>query len=219
MSACAECKVFVCRTGHLEAAPENCPMRDEALVDTRSSLQDPLLRQMARESALIEAEGYCRWTRVEETMEFARRLGVRKLGIAFCVGLRDEARLLSRVLAANGFEVESVACKTGSIPKEELGIADHQKVRPGGFEAICNPIAQARVLNAAGTGLNVVFGLCVGHDSLFIKHSEAPVTCLVAKDRVLAHNPIGALNCSNGYYHRALYESHRVSRRSDVELD
>jgi len=184
-------------------------MRDEALVATRSSLEDPLLRQMARESALIEAEGYCRWTRVEETMEFARRLGIRKLGLAFCVGLREEARLLSRVFAANGFELESVACKTGSIPKEALGIADQQKVRPGSFEAMCNPIAQARVLNAAQTGLNVVFGLCVGHDSLFIKHSEAPVTCLVAKDRVLAHNPIGALNCSYGYFHRALYESHR----------
>jgi uncharacterized metal-binding protein len=184
-------------------------MRDEALVDTRASLEDPVLRRMARESALIEAEGYCRWTRVEETVEFARRIGVTKLGIAFCVGLRDEARLLSRVLTANGFDVASVACKTGSIPKEELGIADHEKVRPGTFEAMCNPIAQARVLNAAATGLNVVFGLCVGHDSLFIRHSEAPVTCLVAKDRVLAHNPIGALNCGNGYYHRALFESHR----------
>jgi uncharacterized metal-binding protein len=209
LSACAECKVFVCRSGHLEAAPDDCPMRDEALVDTRASLEDPVLRRMARESALIEAEGYCHWTRVEETVEFARRIGVTKLGVAFCVGLRDEARLLSRVLTANGFDVASVACKTGSIPKEELGIADHEKVRPGTFEAMCNPIAQARVLNAAGTGLNVVFGLCVGHDSLFIKHSEAPVTCLVAKDRVLAHNPIGALNCSSGYYHRALYDSHR----------
>ena len=210
MSACAECKVYICRTGHLEAAPEDCPMRDEVLVDTRSSLQDPILRQMARESALIEAEGYCRWTRVEETMEFARRIGVKTLGVAFCVGLRDEARLLSRVLTANGFQVVSIACKTGSIPKEDLGIRDDQKVRPGTFEAMCNPIAQARVLNASGTGLNVVFGLCVGHDTLFIKHSKAPVTCLVAKDRVLAHNPVGALNCSNGYYHRALYERHRT---------
>ncbi len=185
-------------------------MRDDSLVDTRSALAaEPVLLRMARESALVEAEGYCRWTRVEETMEFARRIGVTKLGIAFCVGLKDEARVLSRVFAANGFEVESIACKTGAISKEEIGLEDSQKVRPGAFEAMCNPIAQARVLNAAGTGLNVVFGLCVGHDSLFIKHSEAPVTCLVAKDRVLAHNPVGALSCANGYYRRALFESHR----------
>ena len=36
----------------------------------------------------------------------------------------------------------------------------------------------------------MLVGLCVGHDSLFIKYSEAPVTTLVTKDRVLAHNPV-----------------------------
>ena len=206
MASCAECKVYVCRSGHLDAAPENCPMRDGSVTDTRGYLSDPTLRRMARESALVEAEGYCHWTRIQETMEFARRMGYRKLGVAFCLGLRVEARMLSRVLKANGFDVASVACKNGSIPKEEIDIADHQKVRPGSYEALCNPIGQAMVLNRDGTDLNIVFGLCVGHDTLFIKHSEAPVTCLVAKDRVMAHNPIGALYCSNGYYKKALYE-------------
>lgn len=209
MAACAECKVFVCRSGHLEAAPENCPMRDGDVTNTRARLSDPSLYQMARESALVEAEGYMHWTRVEETMEFARRMGYRKLGIAFCVGLRDEAKILSRVLEANGFEVASVACKNGSIPKEELDIADAQKVRPGSYEAVCNPIGQAAVLNRDSTQFNIVFGLCVGHDTLFIKHSDAPVTCLVAKDRVTGHNPIAAIYGSRGYFKRAVYEEHR----------
>ena len=209
MAACAECKVFVCRSGHLEAAPENCPMRDGEVTNTRARLSDPTLYQMARESALVEAEGYLHWTRVEETMEFARRMGYRKLGIAFCVGLRDEAKILSRVLEANGFEVASVACKNGSIPKEELDIADSQKVRPGSYEAVCNPIGQAAVLNRDNTQFNIVFGLCVGHDTLFIKHSDAPVTCLVAKDRVTGHNPIAAIYGSRGYFKRAIYEEHR----------
>ena len=210
MAACAECKVFVCRSGHLEAAPENCPMRDGEVTNTRARLSDPTLYQMARESALVEAEGYMHWTRVEETMEFARRMGYRKLGIAFCVGLRDEAKILSRVLEANGFEVASVACKNGSIPKEELDIADAQKVRPGSYEAVCNPIGQAAVLNRDSTQFNIVFGLCVGHDTLFIKHSDAPVTCLVAKDRVTGHNPIAAIYGSRGYFKRAIYEEHRL---------
>ena len=54
---------------------------------------------------------------------------------------------------------------------------------------MCNPIGQAVFLNKAGTQLNVILGLCVGHDSLFIKHAEAPVTVFAVKDRVLAHNP------------------------------
>ena len=40
----------------------------------------------------------------------------------------------------------------------------------------------------------------MGHDSMFYKYSEAMVTTLIAKDRVLAHNPAGALYCSEGYF-------------------
>ncbi len=213
MAECAECRVYVCRSGQVAAAPENCPMRDGDVVNTRPYLSDPVLREMARHSALVEAEGYGQWTRVEETMEFAWRMGYRRLGIAFCVGFREEAAVLSRVFRANGFQVSAAACKTGAIPKEEVGIADDQKVRPGSFEAICNPIGQAMVLNRDGTDLNVVLGLCVGHDTLFIKYSEAPVTCLVAKDRALAHNPVGALYCSSGYFRKRLYELHRRPAR------
>ena len=68
--------------------------------------------------------------------------------------------------------------------------------------AMCNPIAQAELMNEANTELNVVLGLCVGHDSLFYKHSNAPVTTLVAKDRVLAHNPCAALYQADAYYKR-----------------
>jgi uncharacterized metal-binding protein len=90
----------------------------------------------------------------------------------------------------------------GSIPKDEIGLADGEKIRPGQFEALCNPIGQARLLNEAGTELNIVVGLCVGHDSLFFRHSEAPVTVLVAKDRVTGHNPVAALYTSHSYYRR-----------------
>lgn len=210
MSVCATCNVFACRMGNLEAAPANCPMKvSPEVVDTRELYEDRATMEMARVSAIVEAAGYCQWTRVEETMEFARRLGIKKLGVAFCVGLRQEAKTLNKVFEANGFEVVSACCKTGSIPKAYIGVRDEEQVRPGTFEPMCNPIGQARLMNAGGTGLNVLFGLCVGHDSLFIKHSEAPVTCLVAKDRVLAHNPIGALNCSYGYFNKALYQRHR----------
>jgi len=35
--------------------------------------------------------------------------------------------------------------------------------------------------------------LCVGHDMIFTKHSEAPVSSLITKDRVLANNPAGVV--------------------------
>jgi len=78
-------------------------------------------------------------------------------------------------------------------------VKDVQKVRPGQFEAMCNPIAQAEILNEAKTDLNILLGLCVGHDTLFMRYARAPVTVLAVKDRVLAHNPLGAIYAQDYY--------------------
>jgi len=129
-------------------------------------------------------------------------MGFKKIGIASCISFLDVAHILSGILESHGFEVASVCCKNGGIPKEKLGIAEEQKIRPGTFEPMCNPIAQAEILNHAETEFNVVLGLCVGHDSLFFRHSDALATTLVAKDRVLAHNPIGALHLAESYFKR-----------------
>jgi uncharacterized metal-binding protein len=126
-------------------------------------------------------------------MELAHRLGASRLGLVFCHGLRWEAKVLDRVLEANGFQVLSIGCKAGAVPKEEFGIPDEKKVRPGQPEMICNPLAQAELLNREGVHLNILFGQCVGHDSATMASLEAPAICLVAKDRVLAHNSVAAL--------------------------
>lgn len=210
MVKCTNCGKLACYSGDLDNLPtdEYCPMqsRKAVLAKARKQYEEPLNRKVSQESARVEATGYCEWTRVQETMEFAKRLGINKLGIAYCIGLRLEARTLEGIYTKNGFDVASVCCKTGSIPKEEIGLSDDEKIRPGNYESVCNPIGQAMILNAERTGLNVLVGLCVGHDSLFIKHSEALVTCLVAKDRVLAHNPVGAIYTSQSYYNKKFFD-------------
>lgn len=203
---CAICHVQACREAPgAKPLPEFCPTRseEETLENARQVYRsDPGTQEFARAAARVEAEGYCHWTRVQEIMEFAKRLGVSHLGIASCVGLLHEAGLLQKIFDANGFQVSSVCCKVGSIPKEEIGLKDEEKIRPGQYESLCNPVGQAQLLNKAGTGLNIVVGLCVGHDSLFFRHSDAPVTVLVAKDRVTGHNPVAALYTSHSYYKR-----------------
>jgi len=168
----------------------------------RAYLEREDLRKLALESARTEAAGYCKSTRIEEIMDFARRMGATKLGIAHCVGLLQEAKVAGDIFLAGGFEVYTVCCKAGSIAKEKIGLRDDEKVRPGQFEALCSPVGQAALLAKAGTQLNVLIGLCVGHDSLFFMHSKAPVTVLVAKDRVLGHNPVAVLYTSHSYYRR-----------------
>jgi uncharacterized metal-binding protein len=143
-----------------------------------------------------------RWTRVEDTIAFAKLMGYKKIGMATCIGLLDESERLAKILTAQGFEPISVCCKAGSIDKLELGLAETDKVRPGTFEPACNPIAQAEICNRMGTEMNIIVGLCVGHDMLFNKHSTAPVTTLIVKDRVTGHNPIAVLYGQNFYYKR-----------------
>jgi len=215
--ACADCPASVraCRSGEAgERGPGFCPSKidpgTQALA--RARYDDPETGRFARESALVESDGYCKWTRVQEVVEFAKRMGWKKIGIATCVGLLDLSNVLAGILESHGLTVISVACKNGSIPKEELGIDDAQKIRPGSFEAACNPIAQAELLNAHGSEFNVVMGLCIGHDSLFFKHAHAPTTVLVTKDRVLGHNPVAALQLADSYY-ATLYGKVKPAKR------
>ena len=153
--------------------------------------------EIMKASAEVEYEGYCQWTRVQEIMEFARKIGAHKIGIANCIGLINEARIFAKILRVNGFEPYSVVCKVEGRAKASMGIpAQCEEIG----QAMCNPILQARLLNKTRTDLNVVIGLCVGHDSLFYRYSEAYVTTLVTKDRVTGNNPAAALYTAGSYY-------------------
>jgi uncharacterized metal-binding protein len=123
-------------------------------------------------------------SRAEEIARFAKCAGYRKIGIAHCVAVTEEAQAFERMLA-DDFSVTRVDCKVFGIDAGELV--------EGASGTSCNPAGQAKVLADAGTELNVAMGLCLGHDILFAKHSKAPVTTLVVKDRVHGHNPIAAL--------------------------
>lgn len=203
---CAECQVMGCKTGKLDKLPASCPMN---LTDLKKEIlaeyKEDIL-SFAKQSALTESAGYCQWTRVQEIIHFSKQMKYKKLGIAFCTGLKKEAAILSRILRAHGFEVCSIICKNCAASKEDvLGIKDEEKVRPGQLENMCNPIGQAKYLNYAQTDFNIAVGLCVGHDSLFFKYANSPTTVLIAKDRALAHNPAGALYCAEGYFNKKVF--------------
>ena len=201
--SCIDCGVTACSKGE-GTYPAFCPTEhpDEPLLkEALDRYQEPENHAIMCNAADIEYEFYGRYTRVEETVEFAKRMGYQKIGIATCVGLITESRILARILRKNGFEVYGIGCKAGAVDKTEVGIRPEcREVGPN----MCNPIFQALTLNREGTQLNIIMGLCVGHDCLFTKYSEAPVTTLVAKDRVLAHNTVGALYNTCSYYKRLL---------------
>jgi uncharacterized metal-binding protein len=215
---CALCSVKerACRVENGEG-PDFCPTKNgKATIDkVFEEYKKPDINQFAKMASIQEAACYTNKhikpyvmhpvkPRVQETCEFAKKMGYKKLGIAFCAGLHPEARVLSNILQAQGFEVASVCCKVGCTPKESIGLKDEEKIRIGEFESMCSPIAQAVLLNEAETDFNILLGLCVGHDSLFFKYSEALTTVLVAKDRVTGHNPVAALYTTGTYYARLM---------------
>jgi uncharacterized metal-binding protein len=168
------------------------------LFDSRDSAewapyQGNDLGALTRVAESLEGEDVSDLNRVQEVMAFARRLGIHDIGFSFCTGFRQEARLLAGVLKGNGFNVASVCCKTGAVPKERIGITNSEQVRPGQPEMICNPLAQAELLNRDNVQLVLSLGQCVGHEAATLGSLKAPAVCIVAKDRVLGHNTVAAL--------------------------
>ena len=179
---CGQCKSKECRDGKdcfSQAGNHKQLYRDSQVV------------KLHKAASAIEGRYYGKETRLGETILFAKELGCQKVGLAFCIGLSEEAKIIEEILSKH-FEVLSVCCKVCGIDKNDFGLVQISSENP---EVMCNPAGQAQLLNDAKTELNVICGLCVGHDAIFAKVSEAPVTTLIAKDRVLAHNPAAAIYC------------------------
>ncbi|MBQ9954075.1 MAG: DUF1847 domain-containing protein [Eggerthellaceae bacterium] len=201
--SCIDCATGGCKQPEQMYQPDFCPSamlspgeRDE-LAAAYADLDLQLIQAANEVSARCGCEGLCR---LEEIMDFARRLGYRKIGIANCGAMQAEALTTAKILRLHGYEVFGVSCKYGSVTHEQLGIPEGGLAKPEA--TTCNPLAQAERLNAAGTELNVVMGLCVGHDSIFVKHSDAPCTTFVVKDRMLGNNPVAVLHTCNVTAHR-----------------
>ncbi|MBP1764376.1 MAG: putative metal-binding protein [Firmicutes bacterium] len=207
--SCSDCGLLHCFHRDKQF-PEFCLTTNtrKELIDECVKLykEDELVGKLAKTAAEIEGIYYGKLTRAEEIIAFAKRIGAKKIGIATCAGLINETKIFSKIVRAKGLECYSVICKVGSVDKTEIGIPNELKLQKDCFEGLCNPVLQAKLLNEAKTDLNVINGLCVGHDSLFIKYSEAIVTTLITKDRVTGHNPAAALYTCNFYYKRLLQE-------------
>lgn len=180
---CANCPTHVCYTKGV-----NCTGVPLEAVKEAYTEEELKLMQAA---AYVEGTFYSNICRLQETAEFAKAMGYKKLGMSFCIGLNAEARYIAKYFKQQGFEFYSVCCKNCSFPKKELGL---KQVKPElEHEAMCNPKFQAKFLAEKGVELYISCGLCVGHDAIFNMNAEGPVTNLVVKDRLLAHNPLGAI--------------------------
>jgi len=216
LPGCARCHIDtqnqLCQNAEGKG-PSFCPTQQNhvAIEQAMEELQKPDVFEFAKQASIQEGEAYANRElgydqvkpakpRIVEIIEFAHKMNFKRLGFVFCLGFRKEARVVEKILSSNGFEVLSAICKVGRVPKEAIDIQDDQKIHIGAFESMCNPIAQAFMFNQEKTDYNVMMGLCVGHDSLFLKYAKAPCTVFAVKDRLLGHNPLAAIYTVDSYY-------------------
>jgi uncharacterized metal-binding protein len=201
---CVKCTVLRCGSREkVGAVPASCPtVRYPDLVkETKEKYRLPenqavisgWLGLMSKVLDPKKSREKFSWTRVDEIMEYAKIRGMTRIGIATCYALLPESKLLTDILERNGFDVVSVSCLCGEVNPEDMGI-------PG--PVFCNPIMQAEVLNREKTELNLMVGLCVGHDILFLRHCKAETSPLIVKDRALGHNPVADLYLSQNPFYK-----------------
>jgi uncharacterized metal-binding protein len=189
---CHQCKDNECLAMYPHGIPQYCQARRflGLIEESKQQYLEPDTEKLHLAAAKVLKRGGVDWSRVQQCIEFARELSAKKVGLAICVGLIREGREFARFLDRAGFQVISVACMVGGLKAQETGIPE-EWVNPLGIS--CNPIVQAEIMNQEGTELNFIYGLCVGHDTIFIKRSEAPVTYVVVKDMVTGNNPAAVL--------------------------
>lgn len=203
---CDKCPGYYCFAGSWteDKCPENCPMLlyKEVFERAVDMANDEKVSAINIPAAMVEKEGFAKvdgknapvYPRLREIIEFAKKTGKTHIGLAFCKSSSGEAAIIGKILDSFGMTVDSILCKCGGIDKTLVGIPKEKKIRPPDtFESCCNPLVQAEILNDLGTDINILVGLCVGHDMLITKYSDALVTTLIVKDKVTGNNPQAAL--------------------------
>ncbi|MDO4502587.1 MAG: DUF1847 domain-containing protein [Coriobacteriia bacterium] len=194
---CVDCKTLGC--AHNNGRYPSFCLTSQTTADDVSSLRgsyegDEDTYAFMKAAAITTSRGFSeQMCRVEETMDYCHRMGYRKIGIAFCAGVAEEARIFTKILRIHGYEVVGYTCKVGALSNADMGLEESCC----NFGSVaCNPLMQVERLNAAKTDLNVVMGLCVGHDAYFYRLSDAPCTTLLAKDKAMCNNTGSALYAS-----------------------
>lgn len=157
------------------------------------------------QAAAMVSEETVNSTRVQDTIKFANLIGATHIGIASCTIMLRETRILAKLLEQAGFCVETVGCKLESNRRADLDLEPPTTGGEGGV--VCNPIMQALLLNETKTDLNILMGICVGHDALFCKYSDAPVTTFATKDFLAGNNPCAVLYTAHSCYEKKLAQT------------
>jgi uncharacterized metal-binding protein len=179
---CLKCRDKSCRRG------VSCGRETRSPEETAEAYGETDVQDIVRAAAgLVDGGRAGTLSRLEELGSFAAAMGYGKIALAYCFGMEREAEAVAGYLRGLGFRVSGVSCTAGAVGQDRIN-------RASSIGAVgCNPLQQAREINAGNPDLTVTMGLCLGHDILFNREIAGDVTNLVVKDRVHGHAPLSAL--------------------------
>jgi uncharacterized metal-binding protein len=123
-------------------------------------------------------------SRIQEIANFILSMKYQKVGLAYCYGMENDVKTVKQILKESGIPISSVACSVGGLAQDEFN--NESCIH----KVACNPIGQAKQLNAENIDFVVIIGICLGHDILLQRNLTCDFTTLVVKDRVFNHNPL-----------------------------
>ncbi len=182
---CLTCTIRSCLDG------KGCRFEPETFWGRNTPNKEQLCMLDAATDIACESERTL--CRLSELVYFCLEMKYSRIGIAYCVELEEPTSILAKILQ-RFFKVFPVCCKIDGPGLVHPAFNDLDgKDRRAKKHISCNPWGQAQVLNRIGTDFNILVGLCMGSDCVFMQASHAPSTALFVKDRSLANNPIGAV--------------------------
>lgn len=179
---CIKCNIKNCRT------TDSCHSQKfdtEALISTYHLPDNQKIIQAA--ASLVDNGRAGTLSRLQEIIEFSKTMNFKRIGIAYCYGMENDAALITQIFRESGFKTYPVSCTTGGFKQSDVN--NNSKIE----KVSCNPLAQAEQINIETVDLTITIGLCLGHDILFQKQIKSYTTTLIVKDRIHNHNPIEAL--------------------------
>lgn len=177
---CTTCEDKICRKKQNTCERESFDKSD--VIDQYQDVSNSEIVKAAAE--LVDSGRAGTLSRMEEIVEFAQTMGYKKLGLAYCYGMEQQAKAVETILADKGFKVSAVSCSVGGLKQSEVNEASCI------HKVSCNPLGQALQLNTENVDLTLVVGICLGHDILLNRHLKMDFTTLVVKDRRNNHAPL-----------------------------
>jgi uncharacterized metal-binding protein len=180
---CTHCNLKSCRS--LAECKAISIDNDTILQEYQEEANNKIVRAAA---SLVDEGRAGTLSRLEELVQFIQEMKFKKVALAYCYGMEEDARKVSDYLKSKNIFISAVSCTAGSMAQNEV----NTRSKYSGVS--CNPIVQAEQLNSEGTQFTITMGLCLGHDILFNKYIQSYSTNLVVKDRVYEHNPFRQIN-------------------------